>query len=216
MSSPTILAALLALAQAPDVLIVVLDDVAAADLALYGGPAATPHLAALAAAPEPFALRPADLPSFRRTEEFQRTAERSPVASAPAFAPPPFTAPSYAPPPFEAPAARPAAFETSTPSTPAPRRRWRTPVALAAAGVVGLFLTASAAALIGHEARNESRRAYREQPVAFQPAPRAWPSLSQRERKVLDLAQGVSEDFGGEEEAQPTSEIGRASCRERV
>lgn len=36
-------------AQTPDVLIVVLDDVAAADLALYGGPAATPHLAALAA-----------------------------------------------------------------------------------------------------------------------------------------------------------------------
>ncbi|MSR61244.1 MAG: hypothetical protein EXS08_02185 [Planctomycetes bacterium] len=155
-------------------------------------------LAALAAAPDPFALRPADLPSFQRAEA------RSPVASAPAFAPPSFSAPSYSPPPFMPPAARPAAFETPrAPSEFGRRRRWRRPVGLAAAGVVGLFLTASAAAFIGHEAREESRVAYREQPVVFEPAPRAWPSLSPRERKVLDLAQGVAEDLGGEEEAQP-------------
>jgi len=157
-------------------------------------------LAALAAAPEPFALRPADLPSFQRAEE------RSTVASAPAFAPPPFPAPSYAPPPFTAPAARPAAFEPVAASS-APRRRWRKPAALAAAGMAGLFLTASAAALIGHEHRRDERRvAYRDRPATLEPAPRAWPSLSARERKVVDLAQGVAEDLGGAESPAPAVE----------
>lgn len=49
MTALAIVAAFLTFQQSPDVLVVVLDDIAAADLALYGGPAETPHLAALAA-----------------------------------------------------------------------------------------------------------------------------------------------------------------------
>jgi hypothetical protein len=38
-----------------------------------------------------------------------------------------------------------------------------------------------------------------QQPVASRPAPRAWSSLSERERRVVDLAQGVAEDLGVDE-----------------
>jgi serine/threonine protein kinase len=148
-------------------------------------------LAALAAAPDPFALRPADLPSFRRAPD----PEAAP-APAPGFA-------AYAPPrpePF-APAPSKTNAEPFVPTavSVAPRKRTRRRRLLAAAvvGAVGFTALAIANDDDGHDWRGEYDPPRRT--VSARAAPRAWSSLNESERKVLDLAQGVTEDLGGDE-----------------
>ncbi|HEX6883402.1 MAG TPA: hypothetical protein VF530_08470, partial [Planctomycetota bacterium] len=151
-------------------------------------------LAVLAAAREPFDLRPADLPSFRRAG-----APPEELAT-PAFAPPPSTpewsAPAWTPPP-------PSAFE------PAPRsgRRRLRPVLACAAGATGLLLLGAFA--FGGRGERHARALERHVSQASQrSAPeRAWSSLSERERRVVDLAEGVVGDLGLGDEAAPAAPL---------
>ena len=166
-------------------------------------------LAALAASAQPFELRPADLPSFRLHEgEGERT------AMPPVPAPAPF--PTFGgPPPFEPSAARPAAFQAE--AIRVPERRSRRGVtralALSAAGAIGLSLVASAAVLLVGRAE---RQAFAERTSFVRSRPertlaaegrssrRPLASLSEDERKLVDLAEGVAEDLGaGTEERVP-------------
>lgn len=157
-------------------------------------------LAALAAARNPFDLRPADLPSFRR------------AGAAPDFGAEPVPAPSRDPLPAPFPAyaagrtepfaARPASFPPERERSAArPRRRWVSAMALAAAGVFGLFTLASGALFFVGRRDVRDVAAYESRPRKVS-AQHSWRRLSGDERKLVDLAQGVAEDLGsGETEA---------------
>jgi serine/threonine protein kinase len=129
-------------------------------------------LAALAAARDPFALRPADLPSFTRAPE-------APVI--------PDFAPVFA-----------GGFESATPQAAAfvpevPRaRRSRTAQRLAGAGVAGLLalgVVTSGTLVLAARGRHGGHVTVSRASV---PAPeRAWNSLTPAERRYLELAQGV-------------------------
>lgn len=157
---------------------------AMAELASRYGSAAEMRadLAVLAAAANPFDVRPADLPSFRRA------GAPSEEPAAPVFVPP--LAPAWT---------APAAFEPAPP----PRRRRLRPVLACAAGATGLLLLGAFAfgGRAGAHARSLERHVrHVPRPVA---AERAWSSLDERERRVLDLAQGVVGDLGLAEEPPP-------------
>jgi len=166
-------------------------------------------LAALAAARDPFVLRPADLPSL------QPTGPMSPVVPAPelAAAPPPLVATpaSFPPPPAEPEPLRrvfPAPAAASAPyAAPAPRRRgWKTAVALAAAGLFGLFTLSAASTLflgVSHHHRTLNVPATLDVPPPEAP----WTSrLPERDRQVVELAQGVADDLGASSaEAEPAT-----------
>jgi hypothetical protein len=137
-------------------------------------------LAALAANPKPFELRPADLPSFTRSEAGPNVA----AASFPSPAPRAYEPPRPSTEPFQAP---------TVPQIPARGRRVVRAFALTAASVVGLFLLSTAFLFGGHA------RASMEDD--FDAVPRAWTRLSQHERALVDFAQGVSEDFPPAEDA---------------
>jgi len=147
-------------------------------------------LAALAAARNPFEVRPADLPSFQRVSP----------SPAPAPEPVPFAPASASREAAREPFVRPAAFRPVAESfDPRSRRRSLAGVSLAAAGLFGLFLT-SAFVLAGRHraAREVVAHELRARPASSQKQ-RSWSSLSERERKVVDLAEGVAEDLGSEE-----------------
>jgi len=165
---------------------------AMAELASRYGSAAEMRadLAVLAAARDPFDVRPADLPSFRR-------------AGAPPEEP---ATPAWVPPPspseWSAPArTAPAAFEPAPPS----RRRRLRPVLACAAGATGLMLLGAFAfgGRGGAHARSLERHV-RHVPRA-DAVERVWSSLDERERRVLDLAQGVVGDLGATEEPAPAA-----------
>jgi hypothetical protein len=131
-------------------------------------------LAALAVAPRPFELRPADLPSFARTP-------------AGASAPTPLASPA------------PRYFEPAPPAsspnlaTARTRGRFVPALALAGTGLCGLFLLSTAFLFAGHD---------HDQGFELASVPvRDWPSLSEPERALVDLAQGVAEDLTVEEPA---------------
>jgi len=148
-------------------------------------------LAALAAARDPFELKPADLPSFGRTGSF--------VADRPAHAQPEPAIPAFAPTFEPAPEGRACAFRGR-------RGRRRMPsVALATVGLFGLFLStlgfftsARQASAVTAE-RLTVRTASAERPEWMR-------GLPERERKLVELAQGVVEDLG---EAEPTPLLDR-------
>ncbi len=153
-------------------------------------------LAALAAAANPFELRPADLPSFARAT--------APQAS-PARAADPVPLPAFAPRP-------PVAFEPA--AARAPRRSLGGRLvrgSLVAAGTFGLLLSglavlAGAGRLRAHAASESSEPSVRT--VRHEPEARLWTSLSESERKLVDLAEGVASDLGLEE---TTGDAGVAS-----
>lgn len=169
-------------------------------------------LAALAAAPDPFVLRPADLPSFARADAAPvappasdeslagtaRSARPEPVFGA--FVPRANAAPLRTAP-------EPAPFAASfAPPAPSRRRRFAPALALASAGLFGLFVLASGAVLLA--GRSRDHRWARDEAIVRQVAAapeRAWSSLSEREQKLVDLAQGVAEDFGAVSQVDPAA-----------
>jgi serine/threonine protein kinase len=159
-------------------------------------------LAALAAAANPFELRPADLPSFARAD----APHASPASSAsPARVADPVPLPAFAPRPH-------AAFEPA--AVRAPRRSLGGRLvrgSLVAAGTFGLLLSglavlAGAGRLRAHAASESSEPSVRT--VRHEPEPRLWTSLSESERKLVDLAEGVASDLGLE---QSDGDAGSAS-----
>ncbi len=158
-------------------------------------------LAALAVATNPFELRPADLPSFAR-------ADASP-GQPPARVDGPAFAPRAAPPApvFEA-RFEPAPLPAFVPPAASPRRRrFAPPLALAAAGLFGLFVLTSAFLFAGraraHRWAGHEAVVHR---VAAAPE-RTRKSLSDREQKLVDLAQGVVQDLGAARQAEPAGAL---------
>lgn len=150
-------------------------------------------LAALAAATNPFELRPADLPSFARAG----APESASPAPMPAFAPP-LRAPAF-PEAFK-PAAFPAEVEPQRSSSH--RRRFLPALALSAAGTLGLLaLTLGALAFAGRARAHRSAQRSLVQRVEPAAEPQPWSSLSREEQKLVDLAQGVAAELGFEERA---------------
>jgi hypothetical protein len=145
-------------------------------------------LAALAAARDAFAVRPADLPSFQRASASPSPApEPAPFPPAPGRgAAEPFLRPAVHRPVSESFARR-------------PRRRGVRAAALAAAGLLGLATTSTFVLAGRHRsaARDVAAHELRQRP-ARQPQ-RSWSSLSEKERKLVQLAEGVAEDLGSEE-----------------
>jgi hypothetical protein len=163
-------------------------------------------LATLAAAADPFAVSPADLPSIKRAAE----TAAAPLAAAPLAAGPAHRADSL-PRPEHVPFA----------GTRRPRRRIR-PRHAVAAGVIGLvafqaFSERSSVHLheghrtaVAHRAEVLAARAVERAERAAAPA---WSSLNERERRVLALAQGVAADLRADDEAPVASAevlLGRA------
>ncbi len=171
-------------------------------------------LAALAAAQDPFALRPADLPSFQKP-----LAGAEPVAgpagatgAAPAFAPP--SPPRAMHEPFAGRAA--AASTADAPQRWRPRRRHGlVPVTLAASGLFGLFFLTSAAFLVGSRARHAAAQRVHYEPRFVRTLPNErWSRwIRPEDQKAIELAQGVVEDLGSEEVPSPraASELGTGS-----
>jgi hypothetical protein len=164
---------------------------AMAELASRYGSAAEMRadLAALAAAPNPFDVRPADLPSFHRS-----TAHFAAAPGTEASVPLPPRAPAWAP------AGPPADPEPAAPRRGPPRRR------LALAGVAGLFALLFGAFAVGAREHGHARALERRVRLASERrlAERQWSSLSERERRVLDLARDVTVDLApAEAEAGP-------------
>ena len=162
---------------------------AMAELASRYGSAAEMRadLALLASASNPFDLRPADLPSFRRS-----SAHLAETPAAAAFVPPP-SEPFRPIPPLPEPAPIPVAER--------PRRRRLRPVLACAAGAAGLTLLGAFA--FAGRSRHASAYEHRVRFAESQPvAQRSWKSLSDHERRVMDLAEGVVGDFGVEEVEQ--------------
>jgi serine/threonine protein kinase len=162
-------------------------------------------LAVLAAASNPFDVRPADLPSFQRTGASPAPAPE-PVPFAPAPAGREAREPFVSSPVFQ---------PVAESSWRRPRRRFVPAMALAASALFGLFLTTgfllvgrqrAGREVVAHELRARTASSHKQ---------RAWSSLTERERKVVDLAQGVAEDLGGEETASapPAGSVPARSAR---
>jgi serine/threonine protein kinase len=152
-------------------------------------------LAALAAAPEPFEVRPADLPSFQRA-----SAQPSPAAARePGFAPfpaMPAAGPSREPFTFR-PASVPAGSERFGPRR---RRRFGRPLALAAC-LFGFVCLANVGFLRAARARAHEVAAIETRARSIPPPKRPWSSLSARDKKLVDLAEGVAKDLGDDPDA---------------
>jgi serine/threonine protein kinase len=134
-------------------------------------------LAALAAAADPFGVRPADLPSFQR--------EGAPLAS-PAFS-------SSLPPPRAAWVGTAGDEGVESDARPVRSRRRR----LALAGATGAAALVCAAFALGGREAAHARAFERRTRLAhdrIEPR-RAWSHLSEPERRVLDLAEGVARDL---------------------
>jgi len=145
-------------------------------------------LVALLEARDPFAVLPAELPSFRRALD--------PEAAAPVFEPvaPIAPAPSVTPP-------RPEPSHYAPPTAVPTRRRGRFGPALAAAaaGVLGLMTVAAGTAAFAVRAHrhSEPRLVITESSPRQERAVRAWSSLDERERRIVSLAEDVAADLDG-------------------
>ena len=151
-------------------------------------------LAVLAAARDPFDVRPADLPSFQRAG-----APASPArAPEPGFAPFP-AMPAAAGASHEPFAARPASFHPVSERFRPHRRRRFTPALAFAAGLFGLVFLANGMFLRAARGRAHDVAAFETRARSVSGPKHPWSSLSARERKLVELAEGVAEDLGGKE-----------------
>jgi serine/threonine protein kinase len=137
-------------------------------------------LAALAAARDPFALRPADLPSFTRVPENPVIPDFAPVFAGS----------------FESAAPQAAAFVPAAPRA----HRARTARRLAGAGVAGLLalgVVTSGTLVLAARARHGGHGHVTVSHSSVPAPERAWNSLTPAERRYLELAQGVIAEVGG-------------------
>jgi hypothetical protein len=134
-------------------------------------------LAALAAAADPFALRPADLPSFRGE-----------AAPAPAAAAPEGPEPTPAPRPFVAPPAR----------TVARRRRFAPALGYAAAGGIGLFLLGGGVLALAGRARSAAHAEHIARGRASEERGATFAHLDERARAFVGFAEDLAADLDGE------------------